>query len=188
MKKRFFTCVAIATLMVFMVAGPALAESDNYLSGKVGAGYQGMVSDGYFNGISLRGWVNDNFGLEGSVFYGGMSLEVPGGTLAEADLTLFEAKVMFAPIVKSNSRFYLGAKAGYGMINVDFQEDSVLDDDLWSLGAFIGAEWNWSEIPELGFNFDIGYNYISYEEDFEGDEVELNLDGIAATFGIHYYF
>jgi len=189
MKKRFFVCVAMATLALFLVAGPAMA-SDNYLSGKAGVGYQGMVSDGYFNGISVRGWVNDNFGLEGSVFYGGMTVDVPEGTLAEADLTLFEAKAMYAFVVKSNSRFYIGAKVGYGMVDLEMYDGelTILDDDLWSLGAFIGAEWSWSEIPELGFNFDIGYNYINYEEDFDGYKVEIDLAGIAATFGIHYYF
>jgi len=189
MKKRFFMCVAIATLMVFLAA-PALAEGDNYLSNKVGVGYQGMIAGSLINGISVRGWIGDNFGLEGSFSYGGIGVEIDGHDLADADLTLFEAKAMYAFIVKSNSRFYVGAKAGYGMIDVDFFEENMLDDDLWTLGAFVGSEWSWSEIPELGFNFDVGYNYIMFDTDIPdgGPEIELDLDGIAATFGIHYYF
>ena len=187
MKKRFFTLVAIVTLALFM-AVPALAEGDNYLSNKVGVGYQGMISGDLINGISVRGWIGDNFGLEGSFLYGGVEIDVPGGTLAEADVMLFEAKAMYAFIVKSNSRFYVGAKAGYGTIDVDFEEETLLDDDFWTAGAFVGAEWSFPTIPEVGFNFDVGYNYINYEEDFDGFEVETSLDGIAATFGIHYYF
>jgi len=187
MRKRLLTCVVVVALMAFLAA-PALAE-DNYLSNKVGVGYQGMMADDYLNGISVRGWINDNIGLEGSLFYGGMGIEADSFEVADADLMLFEAKAMYAFIVKSNSRFYAGAKFGYGMINLDAYEETLLDDSLWSLGTFIGAEWNWSEIPELGFNFDVGYNYINYEEDFDGGhELEISLDGIAATFGIHYYF
>lgn len=190
MKKRLFTCVAIATLMVFMVAGPAMAEGDNYLSNRVGVGYQGMIAGDLINGISVRGWVGDNFGLEGSFSYGGVGVDIDGYNVADADLMLFEAKAMYAFVVKSNSRFYIGAKAGYGTIDVEFDGDTILDDDLWELGAFVGAEWSFPTIPEVGFNFDIGYNYIKYEEDlpYDGPELEIALDGIAATFGIHYYF
>lgn len=187
MKKRFFVCVAMATLALFLVTGPAMA-SDNYLSGKVGVGYQGMLAGDLINGISVRGWVNDNFGLEGSFFYGGVSAEYEGYDIADADVALFEAKVMYAFVVKSNSRFYIGAKVGYGMVDLEVENYTVLDDDMWSLGAFIGAEWNLSEVPELGLNFDIGYSYLNYSHDVDGVDVEIDLDGIAATFGIHYYF
>ena len=183
--------MAIATLMVFMVAGPALAEGDNYLSGKVGVGYQGMIAGDLINGISVRGWIGPNFGLEGSLLYGGISVDVPEGTLADADLILFEAKAMYAFVVKSNSRFYIGAKAGYGQIELNYQEEGVLDDDFWTAGAFVGAEWSFPTIPEVGFNFDVGYNYIKYDDNLFDDpegEFEIALDGIAATFGIHYYF
>ena len=193
MKKRFFTCVAIATLVVFMAAGPALAEGDNYLSNRVGVGYQGMISGDLINGISVRGWIGDNFGLEGSLLYGGVGVDVPQGELLSADVTLFEAKAMYAFIVKSNSRFYLGAKLGYGQVELEMfdGELKILDDDFWTAGAFVGAEWSFPTIPEVAFNFDVGYNYIKYEDnlfDEEGGEIELTLDGIAATFGIHYYF
>lgn len=187
MKKRLFTCVVIAALMVFLAA-PVLAEDGNS-SKRIGVGYQGMIANDYLNGISVRGWINDKFGLEGSIFYGGIDVEADSFEVASADLTLLEAKGMYAFIIKSNSRFYAGAKVGYGMINLDAYEETLLDDSLWSLGTFIGAEWNWSEIPELGFNFDVGYNYIDYEEDFDGGHtLGISLDGIATTFGIHYYF
>ena len=181
--------MAIATLMVFMVAGPALAEGDNYLSGKVGVGYQGMISGDLINGISVRSWIGPNFGLEGSLLYGGVGVDVPEGELADADLILFEAKAMYAFVVKSNSRFYLGAKAGYGQLDLDmYGGEEILDGKIWTAGAFVGAEWSFPTIPEVGFNFDVGYNYINYDDEIDGDDIEIALDGIAATFGIHYYF
>ncbi len=184
--------MAIATLMMFMVAGPALAE-DNYLSGKVGVGYQGMIAGDLINGISVRGWATPNFGLEGSFVYGGVGVDVPDGELLDADMMLFEAKAMYAPIVKANSRFYLGAKAGYGQLDLEIFDgnEKVLDGDFWEFGAFVGAEWSFPTIPEVGFNFDIGYNYIKYEDNLFDEpeaEFEIGIDGIAATFGIHYYF
>ncbi len=121
MKKRFFVCVAIATLALFLVAGPAMA-SDNYLSGKAGVGYQGMVSDGYFNGISVRGWAKRQLRL--GRFHFSMvellSTSRTAGTLAECRFDNLRSQGhVRVRIVKSNSRFYIGAKVGYGMIDVD---------------------------------------------------------------------
>ena len=171
-----------AALIVLACAMPALAEEGkgNYISNKIGVGYQGMVASDYLNGISVRGWIGNNFGLEASVFYGSIDADVNGyGNVTDSDMTLFEAKAMYAFLVKQNSRFYVGAKGGVGKLDYDIDDDTV-----WTCGAFVGSEWNFQGIPELGFNFDVGYNYIDYDD----DHVDIKLDGIAATFGIHYYF
>ncbi len=185
MKKRFFTCMTVVALMVFVCAMPALAEEHNYISNKVGVGYQGMIASDYLNGISVRGWIGNNFGLEGSFFYGGIDAEGNNGyKITDSDVSLIEVKAMYAFLVKNNSRFYVGAKGGYGQLDIEAFGDKVTDDDLWSCGAFVGSEWNFQGIPELGFNFDVGYNYMNYDD----DNVDIDLDGIAVTFGIHYYF
>ena len=183
--KRFFNCMAVATLMVFVCAMPALAEEGNYISKKIGIGYQGMIAGDYLNGISARGWIGDNFGLEASMFYGGIDVDAKGlGNVTDSDVSLFEVKAMYAFLVKKNSRFYVGAKGGYGKLDFDLVGSEITDDDLLSCGAFVGSEWNFQGIPELGFNFDVGYTYVDYDD----DNVDIKLDGIAATFGIHYYF
>ncbi len=38
--------------------------------------------------------------------------------------------------------------------NVDF------DGKIYIPGIFVGAEWNFPSLPEVGFNFDVGYNYV----------------------------
>ena len=187
MKKRFFTCMAAAAFIMFVCAMPALAEEGkgNYISNKIGVGYQGMIAGDYLNGISARGWIGNNFGLEASLFYGGIDVDTAGGyNVTDSDVTLFEAKAMYAFLVKQNSRFYVGAKGGYGKLDLNAFGDEIADDNLWTCGALVGSEWNFQGIPELGFNFDVGYNYVDYDD----DNVDINLDGIAVTFGIHYYF
>lgn len=183
--RRFFNSMVVATLMMLLCAMPALAEEGNYISNKIGIGYQGMIAGDYLNGISARGWIGDNFGLEASIFYGGIDVDADGYSVTDSDVSLFEVKAMYAFIVKNNSRFYVGAKGGYGKLDFEFFDgEGKIDDDLWTCGAFVGSEWNFQGIPELGFNFDVGYNYITYDD----DNVDIDLDGIAVTFGIHYYF
>jgi hypothetical protein len=143
-----------------------------------------MIAGDYLNGISVRGWVGNNFGLEASFFYGGIDAEVDGYNATDSDVFLTEVKAMYALLVKKNSRFYVGAKGGYGKLDIEVIDEEITDDDLWSCGAFVGSEWNFQGIPELGFNFDVGYNYMNYDD----DHIDIDLDGIAVTFGIHYYF
>lgn len=184
--KKDLMILGVATIAVFSLVfcGSVFAAE---LSGKIGLGYQGMISgDEYFNGVSARGWITQEVGLEGNFFYGGIDADYDCGdyygdfvSSGDLDLYAFEAKLMFAPVVKANSRFYLGVNVGYGYLDYDID-----DEDIWMCGAFIGSEWNFQEIPELGFNFDVGYKYATYDDDC----LDVDIDGIAATFGIHYYF
>jgi hypothetical protein len=62
-----------------------------------------------------------------------------------------------------------------------------------SPGLLIGSEWSFPGLPEVGFNFDVGYSWLIYDNKIsnEGDDyryLDLNLSGVSATFGIHYYF
>jgi len=183
--RTFFVSVGI-TLMMLVSVMPAMAQENNYISNRIGIGYQGMLAGEFLNGISARGWIGDNFGLELSGFYGSVDIDIDLEDEdvdledEDVDLTLGELKAMYAFIVKENSRFYVGAKGGYGQLDIGE------DVDLWECGVFIGSEWNFQGIPELGFNFDVGYNYLHIDED--DYDVELDIDGIGVTFGIHYYF
>jgi purine-cytosine permease-like protein len=71
MKKGFLSCVAIAILMVFLSVGSVFAADEatkNFISSKVGIGYQGMIAGNLLNGASVRGWIGDRIGLEGNFF------------------------------------------------------------------------------------------------------------------------
>jgi len=179
-------------VVMFLSVGSVFAAEDgkNFITNKVGVGYQGIFAGSLLSGISVRGWVNNNFGLEGTLCYGNVDVDDNmSGFNMDSDVVLFEAKAMYAPIVKTNSRFYVGAKANYGQLNVNnalgFDDE---DFNMWGLGGFIGAEWNLREIPELGFNFDVGYTYLNVEDDSDNLDIETELDGTYVAFGIHYYF
>jgi len=198
MKKGFLRCAAIAMLMVFLSVGSVFAADDagkNFIANKVGVGYQAMVAGSFLNGISVRGWIGDRVGLEASGFYGRVDAEVDDGggatyTMMKADLFLIEAKAMFAVISRSYSKFYVGGKIGYGRLGVTDGED-IDGTTLWTPGVFIGSEWSFPQLPEVGFNFDVGYSALIYNNKVSSDPysyLNLNMSGVNATFGIHYYF
>jgi len=168
----------------------AAEDGKNFIANKVGVGYQGMFAGSFLNGISVRGWIGDRIGLEASGFYGKADLEVTGGPDISADFGMLEAKAMYAFIVRSNSKFYAGAKIGYGQLTADSYGTDILDgESVWEPGVFIGSEWSFPGLPEVGFNFDIGYTGVIFDENLpSGEDVDLQLHGVTATFGVHYYF
>jgi len=191
MKKRFLSIVAVAMVMMFLSVGSAFAAEDgkNFISNKVGVGYQGMVAGSFLNGLSVRGWIGERVGLEGNVFYGQADLDVNGNDAFKADLWMLEAKAMYAFIVKSYSKFYAGAKVGYGQVTAETGSSKLLDgESIWTPGIFVGAEWSFPQLPEVGFNFDVGYSALIFNNSVGSADIDLNIHGVNATFGIHYYF
>lgn len=198
MKKGFSRCLAVALLMVFLSAGSVFAADEagkNFIANKVGLGYQGMVVGSFLNGISVRGWIGERVGLEASGFYGRVDAEIEQGstkeTLMKADLWMVEAKAMYAIIARSNSKFYAGGKMGYGQIGITDAPGNIDGSSILTPGLFIGSEWSFPGLPEVGFNFDVGYSWLIYDNKVSNDPYEylnLNLSGVNATFGVHYYF
>ena len=198
MKKGFLRCAAIAMLMVFVSVGSVFAAEEagkNFIANKVGVGYQGMVAGSFLNGISVRGWINDKIGLEGTGFYGKIDADVEVGGYGtsgmKADLWMIEAKAMYAFIVRNYSKFYVGGKIGYGQIGMT---DSPMDGTSFYVpGVFVGSEFSFPQLPEVGFNFDVGYQWLRYDNNISYDDTEymfmdLDMTGVNVTFGIHYYF
>ncbi len=188
MKRRILGYVAVMATVICLCAAPSFA-ADNF---KVGVGYQGLISGNILNGASVRGWYgfgNMAGGLEVNGFYGAAKLSVTGGTSdLSADLWMLELKPMFAFVVRENSRFYAGLKGGYGKYSA--KTTSGLDGKFWELGGLVGAEWNFPSLKEVGFNFEVGYNYISDNNSVDGSpvEVDIKLHGINVGAGIKYYF
>jgi len=154
-----------------------------------------MVVGDFLNGLSVRGWIGDRVGLEASGFYGRASVEMEEGRYGKhevkGDLWTIEAKAMFAFIVRNYSKFYAGGKIGYGQVNTSEPYEEIDGTSFWTPGLFIGSEWSFPQLPEVGFNFDVGYSWLIYDNKVNDDPYEyinLNLSGITATFGIHYYF
>jgi hypothetical protein len=201
--------IAVLLISGMLPAGSAAAEetSKSGLDWKAGLGYQGMWVGGFLNGISARAWIEEKYGVEANYFYGDIETRTfeadKVGTgyntyseKSDADLYVFELKAMYAPVVREYSRFYVGAVASRGSFDLKntgyYGRD--FDDKIWGYGVFIGSEWHFQEFPEIGFNFDVGYKAYRYDDRYtdpdDGDyfKMDLDLEGIDATIGIHYYF
>ena len=184
-RKSVFLFVALALfaspVQVFAMAHPA----------KAGVGYQGLITGSYLNALSVRSWVTDSFGVEANGYCGKVKLEpnTDGGRSIRTDLTALGLRGFYNLVKRENSVFYVGAEYTVGSLDRDVSSpsdnsDEELDDDITIYGAFVGSEFRFSEMPELGFNFDVGYRRV----DYDNDAFDILLDGVSATLGVHYYF
>ncbi len=173
----------ILTVMVLTMAlvGPAAAEVPTGL----GLGYQGMFVDNIINGASARYWMSDNMGIEGDLFHLYVDNDGPIiGTSTYANVIALMGKCLYAPVVKENSRFYIGGQLGYA---IAFLGGAKNDTHDLNLGGLMGAEYSFSDLPELGFNFEVGYLW-NYTFGPEAPNIDVHLFGINVSLGVHYYF
>ena len=192
--------VLLAGIALMFGAGTASAtsatEGRNTEKWSVGYQYMGLntggttlFSDGA-SGLSSRYWINNEFGVEGNLYL--LSLSDNYDNSADFEKTHVLAgtvKGMYAPVVKENSRFFLGLEAGLGRVNYEVTGDPDYTDTLWLVRPLVGAEYNFSGIPELGFNFEVGYIFTSYNaDDSLVNHGSLDMSGISIGAGVHYYF
>lgn len=186
--------IAAAALALVFGAGTvsaATSQPEAPNCGKFGLGYQGVVAGSFLQGVSGRYWFDNNVAGEVSLFYGRAKVEAGGDELGKGDLLLGTAKILYAPVVKSNSRFYVGVEGGLGSIdgNIDLDGGMPLPDtSVWTAEPLFGAEFNFSEFPELGVNFEVGYKWHHVNSDTDDGDLDINLDGTTVAFGAHYYF
>jgi len=121
----------------------------------IGVGYNGMYIGEFISGISARTWVKDDIGLEINV--GDLGVKYGGD---KADLLIGTGKFLYAPIVHSNSKFYIGVEVGG--IKLSFNDAST---GGYMVRPFFGSEYRFSEMKELGFTWDIGWTYSSFATD-----------------------
>ncbi len=188
--KQFKTLLVAFVALAFSAGNVFASETPN--ADKIGLGYQGIFGGDVLQGLSARYWVGDEIAIEGNFFYGDASLEVDDVDEFDGSLYLFTGKFMYAPVVKSNSRFYVGLEGGFGGVDLESDGDDIVDDvDVYVINPLIGAEHYFSEFSELGFNWEVGYKFHMINADFDGgddDDLELDLNGISVALGAHYYF
>lgn len=181
--------VVAAGLAVMLGAGSAVAaEGPNV--GKVGVGPQLMEVGGMWApGLSVRYWATNEFGVEGNVFYGTDSEEYtyPGGSEYNEDTLLGSLKLMYAPIVNENSRFYVGLEGGLGTYSYEVDDVENDSEDYYLIKPLIGTEFNFSEFKEVGFNVEVGYSFAGVDDE-EYDDWKEDVSGISIGLGAHYYF
>lgn len=160
---------------------------------KLSLGYEGIFAGNILQGVSSRYWFNNNVGGELNFYYGRLGLDIENSGIddAHASLLMGSAKVLYAPVVKAHSRFYVGLEGGIGNVGVENKDADVLPGDVsvYTVSPLIGSELHLAEIPELGLNWEVGYRFqtINWDNDLVGN-ADLKLDGTFVTVGAHYYF
>lgn len=182
--------VVAAGLAVLLGAGTASAvEGPNV--GKWSVGPQLMEVGGIWApGLSTRYWVNNEFGLEASVNYGTDTDKYSGGgAYEESESTLLgSVKVLYAPIVNDNSRFYVALEGGLGTYSEETDGVDSDEEDYYLVKPLVGTEFNFSEFKQIGFNVEIGYTFAGTDNDNEFNNWKESLSGITVGGGMHYYF
>jgi hypothetical protein len=170
---------------VVMLAGlcsvaPAFA-GDNTDS-KLGFGFHGVVVGNALNAASLRGW-SGKLGWEANALYGKLEVSPKGGSSRKADAFGLELKGLYTLVSRSNSQLYAGAKFAY----IDAKEDlsGDLKAKVYQPGVLVGSEFCIPQLPEVRFDFEVGYNYAWTNN---VNKLDLKAHGVNVGLGIHYNF
>ena len=184
---KVLICVLVLISTLAIPSARCEAAEDEPLM--LGLGYQGILLPEIMNAASVRAWLNNQFALEANIYHAYLDAEVTEGDTMDVNFFAFSLKGLFATIVKDNSKFYVGAEGGYGIADLDADTDTLgteMDTEIetWMIGPLVGAEYSFTELPELGFNWELGYkfNFMDVED------VELDLFGLYVSVGVHYYF
>ena len=85
---------------------------------------------------------------------------------------------MFALFEGEQSKFYVG-----GLFGVGTAEALNQDADLIAFGGFLGTEYSFSGLPEIGFAWEVGYYFVSAD----AGAADIDANGILVFLGVHYY-
>ncbi len=185
MKKSFFALVAVMAAVVCLSV-PAFA-ADNFNANKLGVGYQGVFYGDTLSGLSARYWMGPKIGLEGNLYYGNAKFKADGSDEVKTQLLMLDLKGMYALLVRPNSKFYVGGQISGAYY--DAGSNGFTAGYFLAPGLLAGAEWCIPALPELGFNFELGYKYvIDRNEAPNGSKYDVDLHGINLSLGVHYYF
>jgi hypothetical protein len=91
---------------------------------------------------------------------------------------------MYAPVVKANSRFYVGLAGGLGEFSYEDTDPDSWSYDYWQLEPLMGFEYNIPGLPEITFNAEVGYAFNT--EDSDGGTAEWPDSGVVVSLGAHY--
>ncbi len=190
-KVTTYNIIIMTCVIAFLLVNGATPVDAQH---QIGIGYQGIFP-GSTSGISARGWLQDRWGWDVTLFHMTVTAELDG---VEADTSTFvlDGRFMYAISLRKNSKFYIGGEFGYGKIDMEMDIEDVrtnLDGSIFIINPMIGSEFFFTEIPELGFNWEVGYKIISTEietdiADVEEVEVDLDIKGLGISIGVHYYF
>jgi len=188
--------LSAALLALLCGSGTAFAADNSEAPNvrKLSLGYEGILAGNVLQGVSTRYWFNNNVGGELNGYFGRLGINADNSSYDDSHVSLLmgSAKLLYAPVVKAHSRFYVGIEGGVGNVGVEVNDKDALpgvDVNVYTVSPLIGSEFYFAEMPELGLNWEVGYRFqsINVNSDSAGD-VDLKLDGTFVTLGAHYYF
>jgi hypothetical protein len=198
-KEKDMKKIVSAALLALVCGYGTTLAAENYQDGpnpkKFSLGYEGVFAGDVLQGLSTRYWFNQNVGGELNFYYGkvgvtsNVTAPVVGKVDGDASLLYGSAKILFAPVVKQNSRFYLGLEGGIGSVDANWGGYNLPGDiTVYSVSPLIGSEFRFTEISDLCFNWEVGYRFQRAKWTNDPTEVKVNVDGTFVSLGAHYYF
>lgn len=143
-----FSEIGLAFLVLFGMAHQASAKD---LASRMGVGYSnqfGLTQD--LPSLALRYYPNSSYGVGAAV---GVDTENDNSRFG------FMAKVMKMVFTEDNLNFYTGASAG-----LVSQETNGHTDSGFDLSGFVGAEFFFTGLENLGFSFEAGVGVTSVSD------------------------
>lgn len=176
-------------ILMILAMGLTIQAAEKVDAG-LGFGYQGIYFGNLINAASLRFAPGP---VGGQILFGTWNgdLDTNGGPEADMRLWTLQGKLLFTLIEKDYTDFYVGAKIGYSWADISVSGTSNEPDiSDWTYGLLVGAEWFFAEIPEIGFNFEVAYDFndLEYDSPAGGPDADIGLDGVNVNLGLHYYF
>jgi len=175
--KKILCILVVVTGGMAVYAKDVKEEKINEV-GRLGIGYQATMVDRFFpiNQIAIR-YAPKPFG--GALIIGQASADAKDNSWGSNTHELVQLKGFYSLISREHSNFYVG-----GSLGLDFYDSHGNDTISWGFGGLTGVEWYFSDLPEIGFNFELGYMFDF--EDREGRDTYFN--GTYVSLGATYYF
>ena len=150
-------------------------------AGKFGIGFHSTFP---LSGISGKYWTPTGIGFQGFVMRAGFS--VPTQDIS-ASMSMIGGRFLGTVQRKPRARFYLGAGVNYTDASAREDDEEVPGGSGLGLEGVGGVEYSFSDLPNLGFAFEFGVNFLRLSAEEEEDELNLHFT-TSGTVGIHYYF
>lgn len=192
MSTKLLKTFAICVLVLSLTTLPAFAQTKlkaDELYQRIGLGYNQQLSFGLLGGslddvflnnqsFSVKYWATPIVGIEGLLGFMTAKFEDEKGTGATIG-----AKVHFNLIREPNMNVYSGGGVGILPVSTDLDGDS--DNNVgFMLQGFFGMEFFFQELPNLGFDVEIGLEYVDYDE----FQQFSTYGGGFGLMGVRYYF
>lgn len=170
-------CVLAAAAMVFGVHADEEAASEEETN--IGIGVRAdLNTDGNFAPAFVVRWAPASLGGEALLSHSGTDSD-SGGISFKSSRLMLAGKVFYSFIENENSSMYAGGKLGFAHSSNEVNGSKSDTTDV-IFGGLVGAEWRPDTLPEIGINFEVGYDITSNSDN--------TLYGLITSLGATYYF